>query len=155
MLKLYWDESIDDCKECVVKEACDRGELDLGCLTGGIYQIREESEEPAKETAYSLVLKTHTALFNIGNKEDCDLRDALLKYINENKPKPEEKWERCTKENTKVLDEVRGAFSGDMYIVKYIFESSKMFVVKDKITGSDGNYIFLMKNYEINTAKEK
>ena len=54
MLRLYWDESIDFCEECVVKKACDRGELDLSCACVGSYQIRDESEEPAKETIETL-----------------------------------------------------------------------------------------------------
>ena len=52
MLKIYWDKTSDNCEECVVKKACDRGELELDCGDVGTYQIREEPEGPEPKPEY-------------------------------------------------------------------------------------------------------
>ena len=169
MLKLYWDEEVYDCDKCFLKAPCDKDSLDRNCSLIGTYQIKDVPEdnkyepEPeyidVKESLYELAVSAYKALLKKGVKSDCEAMRACVKHITEyeikNKPKPEEKWETCTRENTKVGEEVRNIYSCRMRTVKYILDAGETFIGMDKIKGNGLLHVRYMENYEINTAKEK
>ena len=164
MLKIYWDESIDNCNKCALKDLCCEKLKDGACGPIGSYQIKDVPEEtepkPEHETEYEWKKKQYELLnrMTYHSSEIMSEIGNLYIWLNKNKTEPEEKWETCTRENTTTTTAigsgVRCRRTCRIFTLKYVSNNKNLFVLSDR-HGMDFNTFCPMSDYEINTAKDK
>lgn len=143
-LKFVENGSFPECKKCYF----DSDSCHAQCEDVGYYQLLKE--EPKKiQSEYEHKLERYNLLFESGLSQYNDECTVLAGWIANNKPT---NFQKCTKENTQVGDEV--ICNGNLdekRIIKYIYCSSSSVVSEDNGKDKHGDLSY----YEIDTYKNR
>jgi len=129
------------------------------CRDAGHFEFKtEEPKEIQTESEYEWVEKRVEYLLKhktIGSPIEAE----AIKHIDWMQKNKLEKWEVCTKENTKVGDEVSAEHNNDVgvYVVKYMCNNSKRFLLANKKDGADFTNFNSLSGFliDINTYQDK